>query len=107
MERKEHNKVRGTMDFSRLLRPTTVVYWFRFALGIFAGALCYLLRVKGLNGMFLTAIIYIISYVIVRGGFRYGDKELKGRYRRAILGLGTYIFLWALTWILMYTLKPY
>ena len=107
MKKKKRNEVKGAVDFSRLIKPTTVVYWFRFALGIFAGVLCYILRVKGLNGIFLMAMIYIISYGVVRGGFRYGDKELKGRRRRVILGLGTYIFLWALIWILLYTLKPY
>jgi hypothetical protein len=53
------------------------------------------------------AIVYMISYGIVKGVFRFSEEELKGKYRRAILGLGTYIFIWALTWILLYTLKPY
>lgn len=88
-------------------KPTTIVYWFRFGLAIFAGVLCYLLQIKGSIGLVLMAVIYVISYGIVRGVFRFSEADLKGKYRRTILGLGTYIFIWALTWILLYTLKPY
>jgi len=94
-------------DKIRQLKPTTIVYWFRFGLAIFTGFLCYILQLKGSIGLILMAIVYVISYGIVKGVFRFSEEELKGKYRRAILGLGTYIFIWALTWILLYTLKPY
>ena len=89
------------------LKPTTIVYWFRFSLAILAGVLCYFLQIKGSMGLVLMATIYAISYGVVKGVFHFSEEELKGKYRRVILGLGTYIFIWALTWILLYTLKPY
>jgi hypothetical protein len=88
-------------------KPTTIVYWFRFGLAIFTGALCYLLQIKGSIGLVLMAVIYAISYGIVNGVFHFSEEDLKGKYRRVTLGLGTYIFIWALTWILLYTLNPY
>ncbi|MBS7654958.1 hypothetical protein KEJ50_00410 [Candidatus Bathyarchaeota archaeon] len=88
-------------------KPTTIVYWFRFGLAIFAGILCYFLQIKGSIGLVLMAIIYVISYGIVRGVLRFSEGDLKGKYKGTILGLGTYVFVWALTWILLYTLKPY
>lgn len=96
-------------EFAKVKRfkPTTFVYWFRFGLAIFAGVLCYFLQIKGSIGLVLMAMIYAFSYGVVRGVFRFSEEELKGKYRRVILGLGTYIFIWALTWILLYTLKPY
>ncbi|MEM3606622.1 MAG: hypothetical protein QXE30_03130, partial [Candidatus Bathyarchaeia archaeon] len=59
-------------------KPTTIVYWFRFGLAIFAGVLCYLLQIKGSIGLILMAVIYAVSYGIVKGIFRFSDEDLKG-----------------------------
>jgi hypothetical protein len=65
------------------------------------------LKVKGTTGIMFVAIVYIVSYLIVRHGLKYGEAELKGKHKAATLGIGTYIFMWALSWILLYTLYPY
>jgi len=51
--------------------------------------------------------IYILSYLYVRYVLHYGEGELKGKYKPVMLGLGTYVFVWAACWVLLYTLFPY
>jgi len=51
--------------------------------------------------------IYILSYLFVRYVLHYGEGELKGKYKSVMLGLGTYVFVWAASWVLLYTLFPY
>ena len=95
----------GQMGFK--IGPTGIVYWTRFALGIVAGVLCHLLKMKGSDGISLMVLIYLSSYFMVKYGWRYTEEELKGRNKSVLLGVGTYIFLWAATWIFLYTLYPY
>lgn len=89
------------------VKPSSIVYWFRFALAISTGVMCFLLRMVGMEGFSTMIFMYIISYLVVKHGFRYGEKELKGRNKPVMIGIGTYIFAWAATWILLYTLNPY
>ncbi|MEM2901722.1 MAG: hypothetical protein QXO32_03195 [Candidatus Bathyarchaeia archaeon] len=89
------------------VKPSSVVYWFRFILGILAGVVCFTLKMKGVQGFSTMVLVYVISYLIVKHGFRYGEKELKGKYKTVMIGIGTYIFTWAATWILLYSLSPY
>ena len=89
------------------IRPTTIVYWFRFALGALIAVILMALEIKGTTGMVLMIVVYIISYLIVKHGLKYGETELKGKHKAATLGVGTYIFAWAVIWILLYTLYPY
>jgi len=91
----------------RTVRPSSVVYWFRFALGAALAALLMVLKLKGTLGVTLMVAVYIVSYLMVRYGLKYGEVELKGRHKVATLGIGTYIFTWAVVWILLYTLYPY
>jgi len=51
--------------------------------------------------------IYVLSYLFVRYVLRYGEVELKGKYKSVMLGLGTYVFVWASSWVLLYTLFSY
>jgi hypothetical protein len=51
--------------------------------------------------------VYLLSYYIVKYGFKYGEVELKGKNKRVLIGIGTYIFIWAFSWIFIYTLYPY
>jgi len=92
---------------SRRVRPTTIVYWFRCVLGAMTGVLLMALKVKGTTGIVFMVGVYLASYLIVRHGLRYGETELKGKNKAVTLGVGTYIFTWAVTWILLYTLYPY
>ncbi|MGQ9542558.1 MAG: hypothetical protein ACUVTM_00505 [Candidatus Bathyarchaeia archaeon] len=87
--------------------PSSLVYWSRFGLAILAALLCYILQLRGSNGLMLAASIYILSIVLFKNILRYGEGDLQGRHKVTILGLGTYIFTWAAVWILLYTLNPY
>jgi hypothetical protein len=89
------------------IRPSTIVYWFRFALGALIAVTFMGLEVKGTIGIVIMVVVYVISYMIVRHGLKYGETELKGKHKAATLGIGTYIFTWAIVWILLYTLYPY
>jgi hypothetical protein len=51
--------------------------------------------------------VYLVSYYLVKYGFKYGEVELKGKNKRVLIGIGTYIFIWAFSWIFIYTLYPY
>jgi hypothetical protein len=86
--------------------PSTVVYWSRFALGVVAGLLCYLLQLKGSIGITVAALLYLLSITVVRR--RYYDRpELQTGHKAVMLGVGTYVFTWAALWIFLYTLNPY
>lgn len=89
------------------IKPSGIVYWFRFFLAILVGILSYILHLKGIQGLSTMILFYIISYYIVRYGLKYGEAELKGKNKIVMIGIGTYIFVWAATWILLYTLNPY
>ena len=89
------------------IKPSGIVYWFRFFLAILVGTLSYVLHLKGIQGLSTMMLFYIISYYIVRYGLKYGEAELKGKNKIVMIGIGTYIFVWAATWILLYTLNPY
>jgi len=91
----------------RGIRPSTIVYWFRLALGALIAVVLMTLEIKGTMGIVLMVGVYVISYLIVRYGLRFGETELKGKHKAATLGIGTYIFTWAIVWILLYTLYPY
>ena len=88
-------------------KPSSMVYWLRFALALFTGILCFSLRMRGMEGFSMMIFMYIISYLLVKHWFKYGQKELKGKNMAVMVGIGTYIFTWAAMWILLYTLMPY
>jgi len=89
------------------VRPSTIVYWFRFALGATTALLLIALQVKGSIGIVAMIVVYVFSYLIVRYGLRYSETDLKGKNKAITLGIGTYIFSWAIVWVLLYTLYPY
>ncbi|MEM4246045.1 MAG: hypothetical protein QW390_01975 [Candidatus Bathyarchaeia archaeon] len=84
--------------------PSGVVYWFRFLLAIATGVLSFRLGLDGTEGLWLMIITYILSYLAVKHVMKYGEKELKGRNKPVMIGIGTYIFTWALVWVLLNTL---
>jgi len=89
------------------MSPSGIVYWLRFVLALVAGGLCFALRLAGTEGLWVAIIVFLVSYLAVKYGFKYADKELKGKNKRVMIGIGTYIFIWAMVWILLYTLFPY
>lgn len=72
-----------------------------------AALICFVLRLKGEVGIAVAFVIYVSSYFLFRYGFKYGEGQLKGKYRSVSLGSGTFIFVWAAVWILLFTLSPY
>jgi len=91
----------------RTVRPSSVVYWSRFGLAIVAALICFVLRLKGELGIAVAFVIYVFSYFLFRYGFKFGEVQLKGKYRSISLGSGTFIFVWAAVWIILFTLSPY
>ncbi len=91
----------------RRIRPSTIVYWFRFALGGIAAILLITIQAKGEIGIAVMIAVYVFSYLVVRYGLRYSQADLKGKNKAVTLGVGTYIFTWAALWVLLYTLYPY
>lgn len=76
-------------------------------MAIFAALICFVLRIKGEIGILVALLIYALSCFLFQYGFKYGEVELKGKQRVVTLGSGTFIFVWAAIWILLYTLSPY
>lgn len=83
----------------------------RFALAVVAGFANQYLHIDqasfGDSAVFvaisLGVFFYLISIVIVRNGLRYGEAQLKGKNRYITLGGGTFIVVWVLVSVLLYT----
>ena len=96
------------------IKPSSVVYWMRFGLGILAGLTNDLLQINSSTfgdfapvlGIGLGIVFYVVSVMLVRHVFHYGETELKGKSRDVTLGGGTFIFVWIMITVLVYTLKP-
>jgi hypothetical protein len=96
-----------------LLKPSSVVYWLRFVLAIFAGLANQLFHIDVATfgdfatflGIGLGVVFYLLSVVIVRYVLRYGDAELRGKNRAITLGGGTFIFIWVMVTVLFHTIR--
>jgi len=76
-------------------------------LAILSALICFVLRLKGDAGIAAAFVVYVASYFLVRYGLGYGEVELKGKQRAVMLGSGTFVFVWAAVWMLLFTLYPY
>lgn len=56
-------------------------------------------------GIGLGLTFYLLSIAIVRYMLRYDAVQLKGKNRYLTLGGGTFIVLWVMVTVLLYTLK--
>ena len=98
------------------VKPTTAVYWLRFLMAILAGSANEFLHISStqpnwgnfaqLAGIGLGACFYLLSILIVRFVFRYGEAELKGKHKYITLGGGTFIVLWVMVLVLVNSLRP-
>jgi hypothetical protein len=87
------------------------VYWLRVLFGILAGFTENLLNINQgtlgdlaiFVGIGLGVVIYLISTAIVRYGLHYGVAELKGKNRYITLGGGSFIVLWIMVTVLLYS----
>jgi len=94
------------------VKPSSVVYWMRVLLAIAAGATNALLHLNAVSfgefasvlGVGLGVAFYLLSVVLVRHVFHYGEAELRGKNREITLGGGSFIFVWIMTSVLFYTL---
>jgi len=95
------------------IKPTSVVYWMRFVLAILAGLTNEMLNINQNNfgdyaailGIGVGVAFYLLSIVLVRHVFRYGEAELRGPNRYITFGGGTFIFVWIMITVLAYTIK--
>jgi hypothetical protein len=55
------------------------------------------------GGIGLGIVFYAISVAIVRYGLRYGEAELKGKNRYITLGGGSFIVIWVMVTVLVYS----
>lgn len=93
------------------VKPSSIVYWLRVLLAIFAGFANQLLRISEATfgelaftmAVAVAVVFYIMSVLIVRYILRYGEKELKGKNKDITLGGGTFIVLWVMVAVLLYT----
>jgi hypothetical protein len=93
----------------RRIKPASVVYWMRFFLAICAGFANQLLRISETTlgdlalivGIGVGVAFYLMSVLIVRSIFRYGEAELKDKNRHITLGGGTFIVVWVMIAVLL------
>lgn len=98
------------------VKPTTAVYWLRFLMAIVAGYANDYLHINSTQqswgdlaqaaGIGVGVCFYVLSILIVRFVFRYGEAELKGKNKYITLGGGTFIVLWIMVLVLANSLRP-
>ena len=84
----------------------------RVALAIIAGAANQLLHIDVANFGYLASVVgialgvsfYLVSIILVRYVFRYGEAELRGKNRYITLGGGSFVVLWIMVTVLFHTL---
>ena len=56
-----------------------------------------------IGGIAVALGFYVLSILIVRHGFHFGETELKGKRRDVTLGGGTFIVVWAMVSVVLNT----
>ena len=93
------------------IRPSSVVYWSRFLLAVCGG---FAIRYLGISeaafgdfamimGVGIGILFYALSLFVVRKIFHYGEAQLKGKNKDATIGIGTYIMVFVMVTVLLYT----
>lgn len=93
------------------MKPATTVYWLRVGLAFVAGFANEYLHVNQASlgdfavivGIGLGVVFFLISVAIVRYVLHYGEAELKGKNKYITLGGGSFLILWIMTSVLLYT----
>ena len=113
---KDSGKPSAVVAGQHRMKPTSVVYWLRFLVAIVAGFANNYLHIGQSNpaigdptlallvGIGLGLGFYVLSILIVRQVFRFGEAELKGKHRDVTLGGGTFIVVWVMVSVLLNTL---
>lgn len=97
---------------TRKFKPTSIVYWMRVLLAVVAGFANQFLHIDQASfgdfalfiGIGLGIVIYALSILIVQRVLHFGELELKGKSRHITLGGGTFIVLWIVVSVFLYTL---
>ena len=81
------------------------VYWLRVGMGVLGGAIAEQIPYMYYSdGIAVGILVYLVSFYIARYGmFRKIDKQQVGKLYTT--GLGVYIGLFVLSWILLFTLS--
>lgn len=87
------------------MASATIIYWTRLALALLTALLVHRLRLDGLEGISLAAGIYLASCAWVKYG--HSNADLGGKYKYLTIAVGTYVFVWAASWVFLFTLWRY
>jgi hypothetical protein len=101
-------KVRG----KNRMKPTTIIYWLRMAMGIMAGVICaYLssfLEAYGMQGMSVllysitfALALYLVTFYLFKMKFL---SQVESPSKITMTGIGIYFFAWIVFYILFYTI---
>jgi hypothetical protein len=89
------------------MKPTTIVYWSRAALGVIAGLVSALIcslsfdTLAFFNGVSVALLIYIVTYYIFKSRFLIHFEKPSKIFTT---GIGAYFLTWIVTWVIFYTL---
>ncbi len=89
------------------MKPTTIIYWSRFGLGITTALICYALRLAwdtSIYGFFLGIDVFIITYFAFRYLFRGRMGEIGETRRLLTIGIGAFFLSWIMFWGLFYSI---
>jgi len=97
---------------ARRVKPTSIVYWMRVLLAVVAGFANQFLHINQANfgdfalfvGIGLGIVIYAFSILIIQRVLKFGEAELKGKNRYITLGGGSFIILWIVVSVFLFTL---
>lgn len=82
-------------------RPSDLIYWTRFFLGISAGISCAILRVD-VVGTVIGLFFYLLSYLLFRYVLKIGLDGV-GKFKSYTMGLLPYLLAWITFWTLFHT----
>jgi hypothetical protein len=96
------------------VKPLEIVYWLRFGFGILAALICIGYGVAAnaisstqfsinilLNSVSLAIIVYVLSYYVIKAGFRLKVQKTSKLFTT---GIGIYFLSWITFFALLYTM---
>lgn len=89
-----------------MLRPTSVIYYSRLIGGILMGIVSTALSgydSSGYTQLSLAITAYLLTYYLLRFGFKIDQTKLTRKNQILTLGIGTFFLMWILVWVLTYT----
>ena len=82
-------------------RAITQLYYIRVALGIASGSLCGALKIEHWDGLTVALLIFLLTYLVFK---RHYFEVVQDKKKVFTTGIFTYLGLWLVFWILVYTL---